>query len=152
MLGNPSKILKNIHSPLLHTKTNWTPCRDTSHLRAEHLLLFTPYSSTVYISQNPSYHEPWAHKFAIRRANIFLFRTQLLYNMGHMDMGLRLWGWGLHPTITYWWFWVVCGTNDGTPSSSIPRPALFLVPRTLPTMLWQVDRLKILWFCTIYVE
>ena len=42
-IGNPSKILKNIHSPLLHTKTNWTPCRDTSHLRAEHLLLFTPH-------------------------------------------------------------------------------------------------------------
>ena len=52
---NIRKPLKNLYnySPLLHTKTNWTPCRDTSHLRAEHLLLFTPYSSTVYISQNP---------------------------------------------------------------------------------------------------
>ena len=86
-IGKPLKNL-DIYSPLLHSKTNWTPCRDTSHLRAEHLLHFTLYNSTVYISQNPSYHEPWAHKFAIRRANIFLFRTQLLYNMGHMDMGL----------------------------------------------------------------
>ena len=151
---NIGKSLRNldIYSPLLHTKTNWTTCRDTSHLRAEHLLLFTPYSSTVYISQNPSYHEPWAHKFAIRRANIFLFRTQLFYNVGHMDMGLRPWGWGLHPAITHWWFWVVCGTYYRRHSSSIPRRPLFLVPRTLPTIQWQHNRWNIVilhYFCRI---
>ena len=62
-IGKPLKNL-DIYSPQFHTKTNWTTCRDTSHLRAEHLLLFTPYSSTVYINQiHPYYftHESRAH-------------------------------------------------------------------------------------------
>ena len=99
-IGKPLKNL-DIYSPQFHTKTNWTTCRDTSHLRAEHLLLFTPYSSTVYINQiHPYYftHESRAH---------FLQYLEPLYSYLIP----------YYPIIWVIWIWV-WGSEDG---ASIPE-------------------------------